>query len=93
VDLAERAVAAGDRAGERLVRTFRTELGVDTAGAAPVVALTPREMEVARRAANGVSDRDIATELDLSVRTVEGHQAAAYRKLAITNRRALRDAL
>src|SRR6185436_2505678 len=35
--------------------------------------LTSREVEVLQRLAQGLSNRDIATELDLSVRTVTTH--------------------
>lgn len=44
--------------------------------------LTRREREVVRHAA-GLTDRRIAERLVVSVRTVESHLAAAYRKLAI----------
>ena len=51
--------------------------------------LTRREAEIARLAAQGLRDRDIADELTLSVRTVESHLASAYRKLHIASRREL----
>ncbi len=48
---------------------------------APVPAgLTPRELEVLRHVAAGLSSREIAEELVLSVRTVERHIANIYRK-------------
>ena len=59
----------------------------------PVVGLTRRELEVARLAARGLTDRGIADRLVLSVRTVESHLASAYRKLGIGSRRQLRDIL
>jgi len=55
--------------------------------------LTRREAEIARLAAQGMRDKDIADELVLSVRTVESHLATAYRKLRIASRRELVDAL
>lgn len=55
--------------------------------------LTSREHEVATRAAQGLSNPQIAQELVLSVRTVETHLAHAYDKLGINNRAALADAL
>ncbi|MET0579546.1 MAG: helix-turn-helix transcriptional regulator, partial [Ilumatobacteraceae bacterium] len=55
--------------------------------------LTRRELEVATMAARGMGDRDIADVLVVSVRTVESHLASAYRKLAITSRRDLAQAL
>lgn len=51
--------------------------------------LTPRETEVANLAATGLSSRDIAARLTLSVRTVENHRQAVYAKLGVTGRRDL----
>lgn len=51
--------------------------------------LTRRELEVVRHAAAGKTDRAIAETLVVSVRTVESHLAAAYRKLAISSRQEL----
>ncbi|MFE0529686.1 LuxR C-terminal-related transcriptional regulator [Micromonospora parva] len=48
--------------------------------------LTPREGEIAELAAGGLSSREIARTLVLSVRTVENHLHRVYRKLGITNR-------
>ncbi len=48
--------------------------------------LTTREREVATLAAQGLSNRDIADRLVVSVRTVEGHLYHACTKLGTTNR-------
>lgn len=48
------------------------------------VVLTRRERQVAILAAQGVSNREIARQLFLSVRTVESHMYRAMRKLAVT---------
>jgi DNA-binding NarL/FixJ family response regulator len=45
--------------------------------------LTAREHEVLRHIANGESNKQIARELDLSVRTVETHRLNIKRKLGI----------
>ncbi len=45
--------------------------------------LTPREREVLKRIATGKSNKHIAGELDLSVRTVETHRLNIKRKLGI----------
>ena len=45
--------------------------------------LTTREQEVLRHIANGESNKQIARELDLSVRTVETHRLNIKRKLGI----------
>jgi len=48
--------------------------------------LTKRELEIAGLALGGLSDKDIATQLQVSVRTVEGHLYRSYSKLGITTR-------
>jgi DNA-binding CsgD family transcriptional regulator len=57
-----------------------------TAGSA---GLTPREREVVAFAAAGLSDREIAERLTVSVRTIEGHLYRAYAKLEVTSREQL----
>jgi len=46
-----------------------------------------------RLAAAGLSNRDIAQNLFITARTVEGHLTHAYQKLAITSREQLPAAL
>ena len=48
--------------------------------------LTPTEERVARLAASGRTNREIAQTLFLSVRTVETHLSHAYRKLGVRSR-------
>ena len=48
--------------------------------------ITDREAEVLRLIAFGYSNKEIAAQLDLSVKTVEAHKANAMRKLGITSR-------
>ncbi|MBV9139406.1 MAG: helix-turn-helix transcriptional regulator [Pseudonocardiales bacterium] len=48
--------------------------------------LTPREREIVTLAASGLSNREIAQRLVVSVRTVEGHLYRAYTKLGTSNR-------
>lgn len=55
--------------------------------------LTPREQEVAALAAAGMSNRDIAERLVVSVRTVENHLHRIYHKLGITARNELQRGL
>ncbi len=50
------------------------------------VALSDRESEVLRLIASGYSNKEIAAQLDLSVKTVEVHKANAMRKLGMTGR-------
>ena len=51
--------------------------------------LSPRELEVARMVAQGLTNRQVAEALFLSPRTVERHLGAAMRKLGITGRSTL----
>uniref|UniRef100_UPI000670DD88 helix-turn-helix domain-containing protein n=1 Tax=Kitasatospora sp. MY 5-36 TaxID=1678027 RepID=UPI000670DD88 len=51
--------------------------------------LSPREREVAELAAGGLTNRQIATALHLSTRTVENHVARVLRKLSAPSRRDL----
>jgi DNA-binding NarL/FixJ family response regulator len=48
--------------------------------------LTPSEARVADLAAQGLTNRQIAQRLYVTVKTVEVHLSAAYRKLGITRR-------
>nr|WP_163017157.1 LuxR family transcriptional regulator [Streptomyces chartreusis] len=52
--------------------------------------LTRREREIALMAAGGHTDQAIAELLVLSVRTVSNHLYSIYRKLGVSNRRALK---
>jgi DNA-binding CsgD family transcriptional regulator len=51
--------------------------------------LTPQELQVVWRAAQGLSNRDIAAQLFLSPRTVGYHLYKAYPKLGVTSRNQL----
>jgi DNA-binding CsgD family transcriptional regulator len=52
--------------------------------------LSRREAEIMRAAAAGLTDQEIATDLVISVRTVNAHLRAVYRKVGVTSRRQLR---
>ncbi|WP_368497074.1 LuxR C-terminal-related transcriptional regulator [Herbiconiux sp. A18JL235] len=67
----------------------RTPSGV-TARSAP---LSGREIEIARLAADGASNREIAEKLVLSVRTVETHLQRVYAKVGVRRRSDLARAL
>ncbi len=84
------AAACGSAA---LEQRARDELGAaGEAGEATddgLAALTPSELRVARMAAAGMSNREIATDLEVGERTVEVHLTRTYRKLGVRNRRTL----
>jgi DNA-binding CsgD family transcriptional regulator len=69
--------------GARPRRMVRT--GVD--------ALTPSELRVARMAATGMTNREIAQALFVTARTVETHLTHVYPKLGIVSRDGLGVAL
>jgi DNA-binding CsgD family transcriptional regulator len=81
--LAARARDELRAAGARPRRAWRTGVG----------ALTPSELRVARLAAEGRSNREIATELYVTLKAVEGHLAHVYAKLGIEGRGQLAPAL
>ena len=49
-------------------------------------ALTPRELDVLRLVAQGLGNKEIATELDLSAHTVKYHLASVLAKLGVRSR-------
>jgi DNA-binding CsgD family transcriptional regulator len=57
------------------------------------VRLTPGELDTAVQAAAGRSNKQIASDMHLSVRTVESHLQRVYGKLGVSGRRELADAL
>jgi DNA-binding CsgD family transcriptional regulator len=58
-----------------------------------IEALTPSELRVVRLAAEGRTNREIAHELYVTLKTVEGHLARAYAKLGIAGRGQLAEVL
>lgn len=86
------ASGAGDRATVRFIHRSRRVAAPDTQAEAAdefLGALTSRERSIARKAAAGTSNKKIAEELGISVRTVEGHLYQVYSKLHVGSRREL----
>jgi DNA-binding CsgD family transcriptional regulator len=88
--------AGEDRLAARSARRSGEQLAVCGLLSAPFVLSQPdtatlsvREVQIASRAAAGRSNREIAAELVLSVRTVETHLLRVYKKLGIRTRSAL----
>jgi DNA-binding CsgD family transcriptional regulator/tetratricopeptide (TPR) repeat protein/type II secretory pathway predicted ATPase ExeA len=90
--------AAGDTLRERMANSQRKRCldrmdnvpGQDPAATDdPLGILTRRERDIVALAVQGLSDRQIAAELQVSVRTVEGHLYRSYAKLNIKGREQL----
>ena len=81
--LAARAREELKATGARPRREWRT--GVE--------ALTPSELRIVRLAAEGRTNREIAHELYVTLKTVEGHLSRAYAKLGIEGRAELAEVL
>jgi DNA-binding NarL/FixJ family response regulator len=64
------------RAQAALTRVLRDGEKLD-----PAELLSPRELEVLKRVATGLSSKEIGTALGISPRTVETHRASLMRKL------------
>ena len=52
----------------------------------PLARLTPRELEVLRLVARGMTDREIGLALGISTRTVESHVAHLMQRLGVHDR-------
>jgi DNA-binding NarL/FixJ family response regulator len=97
-DLLAVLAALGSLGAEPLARRVRLrlrELGVARIPRGPAQAtggnpagLTPRQVDVVRLLAEGLSNAEIAAQLVLSVRTVDTHVAAILNKLDARTRRA-----
>jgi DNA-binding CsgD family transcriptional regulator len=93
VEALDRAAATFDACAaaarrERVVQLLQS-LGASGQRAAAAFgpgSLTARERDVARLAAQGYPARQIADELFIGVRTVEGHLARSYAKLGVTSK-------
>ncbi|MFC9351153.1 LuxR C-terminal-related transcriptional regulator [Arthrobacter sp. NPDC057013] len=82
---------SGDSASARVAQA-RLDSLTATVPSLPIVPssgsplLTARERQISRLAGRGVSNRDIALEMGVSVRTVEGHLYQVFTKLGVTSR-------
>jgi DNA-binding CsgD family transcriptional regulator/type II secretory pathway predicted ATPase ExeA len=88
-----RAAAAERRSGDLAARCEGAGTPALSTAAPARAALTVRELEIARLAASGLANKEIAARLYLSHRTVENKLYAAYEKLGVTGRAELARAL
>ncbi|MCT9624949.1 helix-turn-helix transcriptional regulator [Pseudarthrobacter equi] len=77
----------------RVAETCRHRMRSPQGSATQEDRLTARELEIASLAANGQTNKGIAAQLHISVRTVEGHLYQIYGKLQIEERSELSFAL
>ncbi|WHP60591.1 LuxR C-terminal-related transcriptional regulator [Arthrobacter sp. KFRI-F3372] len=84
------AVAQREKCDHELGERFREGRFI---AAAPAVHLTRREQDIVELAVQGLTDREIAQRLMVSVRTVEGHLYRTYVKLGVRSRDELDSAL
>ena len=73
--------------GAQRASALASEVDATTAGEAMTV-LTPRELDVLKLVAQGLSNSDIAQQLVLSEHTVHRHLANILRKLNLSSRAA-----
>ena len=93
-DLLRRAVQlveAGEIwVGRRVMVRLIEELALRTAALTPAIAgaeqLTPRERELVSLVAAGASNKDIATRLTISIKTVKTHLTSVFKKLGLSTR-------
>ncbi len=104
-EAASGAAEAFTRAGDRRAATAALRRASDLAAAcegaatpglfhtAAAIPLSDREREIVMLAAEGMTSKDIAERLYLSVRTVDNHLQHAYAKLGVSSRAGLARAL
>jgi len=92
LELAQRSGATllAEQAHEELIATGARPRRVVQSGAD---SLTPSERRIAAMAAEGISNREIAQALFVTLRTVEMHLSNAFRKLGVSSRTQLTTAL
>ncbi|MFS8197574.1 AAA family ATPase [Streptomyces sp. CWNU-52B] len=89
-EILDRAYALSVECGaDWVAQKVRARLSRSPAVAAPLPGLTPSELRVARLAAAGLRNTDIARHLNVSTRMVERYLTNSYRKLDIPGRHAL----
>jgi DNA-binding CsgD family transcriptional regulator len=79
------------RARDELARLEAGERSAETGAGGPE--LTPTEARIAGLVGGGATNREVAAELFISVKTVEGALSRVYRKVGVRSRTALAHAM
>ena len=83
LDEQRRLVARIAELDQQLAETRARDTRVDSS---PVVSLSPREHEILELVGQGRTNREIAAELGVSMRTVKTHVEHLFKKLGVTHR-------
>lgn len=88
LEMALRAVARGDTwlspgVSRRVAEAYARGRPAAATADGPFEVLTPRQREVLQLIAEGLSNKEIATRLDLGVKTVESHRMELMERLGI----------
>lgn len=89
----QRALATRQRRAQELRAGVGTAFTPALAAAPTEIPLSRREREIATLVAEGRTSREVAEHLVIGVRTVESHLARVFRKLGISSRAELAEAL
>lgn len=79
-------VLAGGRPVSRYVANYLMQIDDVAAGHSELEALTPKEREVMNLIARGYRYREVASELNISVKTLETHMKHIFDKLGVASR-------
>jgi DNA-binding NarL/FixJ family response regulator len=90
LELALRAVAAGETylssaVSKHVISGYVNRVAIDEAKDSSLERLAPRQREVLRLMAEGFTTKEIASQLDLSPKTVETHRMQLMQALNITD--------
>jgi DNA-binding NarL/FixJ family response regulator len=79
------AIEQGHPIAEKIVALRAPAIQIQDTPATLWALLSPKQAEVARMLASGLTKKEIATQLGLETKTIEAHCFQAYRRLGIHN--------
>lgn len=68
------------------IKFYEIERGIGLLEKSKIDSLTKRENEILIQIANGLSNKEIATSLNICERTVKNHLFSIYRKIDVSDR-------